>query len=64
MSARDVLFEFRRIGNYVKVSALDAETGVEVSIVGDAAAGEMRLKQTAQKKLEYVMAKHRRNLDQ
>lgn len=57
MVARDVLFEFRRIGAYVKVSALDAETGIEVSIVGDAAAGELRLKQTAQKKLEYVLAK-------
>ncbi|HLO75288.1 MAG TPA: hypothetical protein VK196_02380 [Magnetospirillum sp.] len=55
---REVLFEFRRIGAYVKVSALDAETGTEVSIVGDAAAGEARLKMTAQRKLEYVLAKN------
>lgn len=55
--AREVLFEFRRIGNYVKVSAIDAESGLEVSIVGDAAAGEARLKMTAVKKLEYVLAK-------
>lgn len=57
MAAREVLFEFRRIGAYVKVSAIDALTATEVSIVGDASAGEMRLKQTALKKLEYVMAK-------
>lgn len=58
MAARDVLFEFRRIGAYVKVSALDSLSGTEVSIVGDAAAGEMRLKQVALKKLEYVLAKN------
>lgn len=57
MAAREVLFEFRRIGAYVKVSAIDALTATEVSIVGDASAGEMRLKQTALKKLDYVMAK-------
>jgi hypothetical protein len=57
MAGREVLFEFRRIGAYVKVCAIDAATGTEVSIVGDVAAGEMRLKQTALKKLEYVLAK-------
>lgn len=57
MAGREVLFEFRRIGAYVKVSAIDCLTGLEVSIVGDAKAGEVRLKQTALKKLEYVLAK-------
>ncbi|MBX9634556.1 MAG: hypothetical protein K2X44_06210 [Magnetospirillum sp.] len=57
MAGREVLFEFRQIGAYVKVSAIDCLTGLEVSIVGDAKAGEVRLKQTALKKLEYVMAK-------
>ncbi|HTH16484.1 MAG TPA: hypothetical protein VL974_07520 [Magnetospirillum sp.] len=55
--AREVFFEFHRIGNFVKVSAIDAETGLEVSIVGDAAASEAMLKRTALKKLEYVLAK-------
>lgn len=57
MAAREVLFEFRQVGAYVKVSAIDAETGLEVSIVGDASAGTARLKLTALRKLEYVMAK-------
>lgn len=57
MAGREVLFEFRQIGAYVKVSAIDCQTGREVSIVGDAKAGELRLKQTALKKLEYVLAK-------
>lgn len=57
LDAKNVLFEFRRIGAYVKVSAIDAVSGVEISIVGDAMAGEWRLKQTALRKLEYVLAK-------
>lgn len=54
---REVYFEFRRIGNYVKVSAIDGETATEVSIVGDATVGEAHLKRLALKKLEYVLAK-------
>jgi hypothetical protein len=57
MAAREILFEFRRIGAYVKVSAIDAQTGTEVSIVGNVAAGEAHLKQTAARKLEYVLSK-------
>lgn len=57
MAAREVLFEFRRVGAYVKVSAIDANSGTEVCIVGDVAAGEARLKQIALKKLEYVLTK-------
>lgn len=55
--AREVFFEFKRIGRSVKVTALDSETLVEVSIVGDAAAGETMLKTVALRKLDYVLAK-------
>ncbi|MBI1778886.1 MAG: hypothetical protein HYR63_26405 [Proteobacteria bacterium] len=55
---REVLFEFHRVGAYVKVSAVDAKTGVEVSIVGAAGAGEAMLKRTALSKLIYVLRKH------
>lgn len=57
MAARQVYFEFRRVGAYVKVSAIDALTGTEVSIVGNPAASEALLKRTALQKLEYVLAK-------
>lgn len=57
MAAREVLFEFRRVGAFMKVSAIDADSGTEVSIVGDPAAGEAMLKRTAQRKLEYVLNK-------
>jgi Domain of unknown function (DUF6898) len=55
---REVLFEFRRVGTAVKVTAVDAATGTEVSLVGDPAAGEAALKRLAKQKLDYVMAKH------
>ena len=54
---REVIFEFHRVGNAVKVSAVEVESGVEVSIVGDPAVGEIALKRLALRKLEYVLAR-------
>jgi hypothetical protein len=51
----EVLLEFQRIGNAVKVTAIDPETLVEVSIVGDPAVGEETLKRTAIRKLRFVL---------
>jgi hypothetical protein len=56
---RHVLFEFVRVGNSIKVCAIDPETNTEISIVGDPAAGEERLKLIAVRKLEYVLAKRK-----
>ncbi|MBC8158124.1 MAG: hypothetical protein ISR44_04015 [Rhodospirillales bacterium] len=56
-STGTVFFEFIRRGNVVKVSAIDARTGTEVSIVGDPKAGQEAMKRVAARKLEYVMAK-------
>ncbi|MDR3440823.1 DUF6898 family protein [Telmatospirillum sp.] len=53
----EVIFEFRRIGNSVKVSAIEPVTNTEVSIVGPATAGEQVLKVTAVRKLQYVLAR-------
>ena len=57
--ASEVLFEFRFIGNAVQVSAIDTETGTEISMVGDSRAGEAALKQAAVRKLAFVLAKNR-----
>jgi len=54
---REVILEFQRVGNAVKVSAVDTATGVEVSIVGPADSGEETLKRTALRKLEYVLTR-------
>ncbi|MPY69345.1 MAG: hypothetical protein GEU92_04590 [Alphaproteobacteria bacterium] len=54
---REVLFEFTRIGNAVKVTAIDPVTGTEASIVGPASVGETILQNNALRKLDYVLGK-------
>jgi hypothetical protein len=56
MSAeREIIFEFLRIGAAVKVTAIDTESGLEVSMVGDPNAGQETLRRLAKQKLVYVM---------
>ena len=57
---QEVIIEFHRIGNSVKVSAMDTKTLTEVSIVGPANAGEEILKRNVLRKLDYVLAKKKR----
>jgi hypothetical protein len=51
------IIEFHRIGNAVKVSAMDPATLTEVSIMGAPAVGETELTRLVVRKLEYVIAK-------
>lgn len=51
------IIEMIGIGRYVKVTAVDTRTGIEASIVGDPRRGDRALRQTALKKLEYVLKK-------
>ena len=53
----DIYFEIQRIGNSVKVTAIDARTMREVSIVGPATVGMEMLKRQAVNKLRYVLNK-------
>ena len=55
--AKEIFIEFVTLGNTVKVTAIDAETGTEASIVGPANAPRSVLAENARKKLEYVKAK-------
>ncbi len=55
--AREILFEFKPCGPVVRVSAIDAESGTEVSIVGAAKASQYELQAVASRKLHYVMQK-------
>jgi hypothetical protein len=50
-----IIFEFRRVGAFVKASAVDVATGVEVSITGPATADEASLRQAARRKLEWAL---------
>ncbi|GEO82467.1 DUF6898 family protein [Pararhodospirillum oryzae] len=54
---REVLFEIRQAGAYMRVAALDAATGTEVVMVGPASASLTTLKQNAARKLAYVLAR-------
>ncbi|OIQ93119.1 hypothetical protein GALL_249290 [mine drainage metagenome] len=53
-----VLFEFRRVGNAVKVSAVDPVSNTEISIVGSPTMGETTLKMAAYRKLLWVLQKN------
>lgn len=55
----EVYFEFQQIGAYVKVTAIDPDTLVEVSVTGAASASQQSLKQLALRRLQYVLAKRR-----
>jgi len=57
--ATEALLEFYRIGNVVKVTAVDPVSLVEVSIVGDPRAGETALAHAAVRKLRYVLGRRR-----
>ncbi len=51
----EVIIEFYRVGAFVKVSAVDTATFIEVSIVGAPACGEEALKRAVLQKLAYVL---------
>jgi len=53
----DVIIEFIVLGNVVKVTAVDAVTGEEASIVGDPSASREELKRLATQKLVFVKKK-------
>ena len=55
-----VIIEFVKVGAYVKVSAIDPTTRVEVSIVGDPLVAQAKLEQTAVQKLKYVLNKRKK----
>jgi hypothetical protein len=52
-----VLFEFRRVGNSIRVVAVDPVTNTEITMVGAPGCGEETLKRLAARKLAYVISK-------
>jgi hypothetical protein len=53
----EVLFEFSRHGNVMRVTAVDVDSNTEVVIAGPANAPQSSLQNTALQKLRYVLAK-------
>jgi len=56
---REVYFEFTVIGAVVKVAAIDAATGVEVSVMGPASAAQSDLEKLALAKLKARLKRER-----
>jgi len=54
---REVLFEFTRVGNSVRVAAIDPITGTEVITVGSSRYHRKILIRQAKQKLIYVLKK-------
>jgi hypothetical protein len=54
---REVFIEIMIIGAYAKVSAIDSQTGTEVSITGPANADRASLEAAAVAKLEFMLKK-------
>jgi hypothetical protein len=52
----EVLFEIRRIGVYAKASAIDAESGIEATVVGPARATNADLRELALRKLKLTLS--------
>jgi hypothetical protein len=54
---KEIYVEFVIMGNTVKVTAIDSETGLEASVLGPAGAPRAALADAARRKLEYVAKK-------
>jgi hypothetical protein len=52
---REVIFEFRPIGNVMKVTAMDTASLTEISVQCPIGAGESAFKKHALQRLEYVL---------
>ncbi|GIK80546.1 MAG: serine hydroxymethyltransferase [Xanthobacteraceae bacterium] len=53
----DVLFEFRAVGAVVRVAAIDAATGIEVTVMGPVGAARADLERLALRKLKARLAR-------
>ncbi len=54
---RDILIEIVRVGDSVKLTAIDAETGVEAVVIGPAHAARADLEKLAVNKLQRMLDK-------
>jgi hypothetical protein len=55
--AKEIFVEFVQLGNTVKATAIDSESGLEASIIGPASAPRATLAEAARRKLEFVAKK-------
>ncbi|NQU61238.1 MAG: hypothetical protein HQ512_08925 [Rhodospirillales bacterium] len=57
----EVLFEFRQVGNSVRVTAIDPITSIEITMVAPSRGSQEDVKKIAARRLAYVIAKKMAN---
>jgi hypothetical protein len=57
MSGREIYVEFVILGNSLKATAIDPETGLEATVIGPANAAQSTMAQAARRKLEFMAKK-------
>lgn len=57
LKGREVIFEFRAVGNIMRVSAMDVATMTEIVVQCPVGAGDEVFKKNALRRLEYVLKK-------
>ncbi len=55
--AKEIYVEFVILGNSLKATAIDPESGLEATVVGPANAAQSTMAQAARRKLEFMAAK-------
>lgn len=58
MRGREVIFEFRPVGNVMRVTAVDAMTATEVVVQCPLHSAEITMKNMGLQRLEYVLKKN------
>ena len=61
---KEIYIEYKQVGQAMKVTAVDAETGVEVVIMGPASAAQTHLQKVAVKKLQMQLKKNSEQPDE
>ncbi|HAI28836.1 MULTISPECIES: hypothetical protein [Thalassospira] len=56
-TSNEIYFELRKVGTYLRCTAIDGKTGVEVTVAGPISRNPEQLKRVAAQKLEYVLNK-------
>ena len=56
---KEVLFEMKQVGQYMRITAIDPLSGTEVISIGDSSVDPDMLRNMAIRKLKYVIAKNR-----
>jgi hypothetical protein len=57
LADREIFVEFTVLGNSVKATAIDSDTGLEASVIGPAAAPRAAMADAARRKLEFLQKK-------